>query len=74
MYIYPNPASGDILITGPTGLSAVSFYNSQGALVLQSQTNSETIAIDVSAYQRGIYLIQIVDLNGNVSTGKIVLE
>ena len=74
LQIYPNPASHYIEITGSTVHGSVTIHNGQGVLVYRNQCSSEISAIDISAYQRGLYLIQIVDRNGNVSTGKIVFK
>lgn len=74
LVIFPNPASGHINITGLSGHGDVTIRNSQGVVVYRNPGNTTTITVDISAYQKGIYLIQVVDLNGHISTGKVVIE
>ncbi|MBN2274225.1 MAG: endo-1,4-beta-xylanase [Bacteroidales bacterium] len=74
LLIYPNPASGYIYITGPSVHGAVTILNSQGVVVYRNPENTEAITVDISAYQKGVYLIQVVDLNGHISTSKVVIE
>jgi uncharacterized repeat protein (TIGR02059 family) len=71
--VYPNPASNIIKITSQ-GINSVSVFNSLGVLVYKRQCNSEMLTIDVSSFQRGIYMIQVVNGNGETSTGKIILQ
>jgi uncharacterized repeat protein (TIGR02059 family) len=71
--VYPNPAWDHIQVTGH-GINSVSIFNCLGALVYKHQCNSEILTIDVSSFQRGIYMIRVVTRNGETTTGKLILQ
>jgi hypothetical protein len=63
--IYPNPTSGKLQIKGLPQNEAVkvSVYNITGEKVLEQFNSGETATLDLSRFQRGVYLIS---LNGNL--------
>lgn len=65
--VYPNPAREQITVrTGVSGaVNTVVIYNLAGAKVLQAQSDSESVKIDVSGLQDGIY---IVNVNGKANS------
>ncbi len=69
--LFPNPASQMFTIRLPqdTQLERVRLYNSLGQLLVE--TSSETI--DVSAFSKGIYLVEIIT-NISKTTKKIIVE
>ena len=69
--VYPNPAKTIINVSLSSGsTSGVTYtadiYNSSGGVVGHQQMNSNTFTQDVSAYQLGIYVIQMKDNSGNL--------
>jgi uncharacterized repeat protein (TIGR02059 family) len=71
--VYPNPAWDHIQINGHD-INSVSIFNSLGILVYKRQCNSEILTIDVSSFQRGIYMIQVFNRNGNAATRKLIIH
>ncbi len=75
---YPNPAS-DVLnlsLNNITSVSQLSLFNAQGQLLHTSMLKpyQETLSIDVSAYQNGMYMVQLTLENGVVETARWVKE
>ncbi|MCT4636084.1 MAG: T9SS type A sorting domain-containing protein [Bacteroidales bacterium] len=70
--IYPNPVTGILNIELPeTGSYTVTVFNSTGDIISQKTTSSVNTAIDMSAYNSGIYIIKVT--TGNRSyTGKVI--
>jgi len=69
--IYPNPTKGLIFL--PSGAKILSIHNMLGAKVNASFTDSEKVAIDLSAFSKGIYVINYI-FEGKTHTQKIVKE
>jgi surface protein len=72
--IYPNPVTDILNIELPTtGSYIVTVLNSIGDIVTQQTVSSVYTAIDMSAYNSGIYIIKVT--TGNRSyTGKIIKQ
>jgi hypothetical protein len=72
--VYPNPADRYILISSQ-GLSKVSIYSVQGALVLQqtAKDGNESVKIDTSLLPTGTYSLQVVMSDGSVDMKKIIV-
>jgi len=68
MAVYPNPASGQIHVSGlePGNLR---IFDLTGQEVLQSKVTRRNMDVDVSAFEKGLYLIQSGD-----SAVKLVIE
>ncbi|MGR7813304.1 choice-of-anchor Q domain-containing protein [Lacinutrix undariae] len=66
--LYPNPTSSVLNIKMNTGLKQATIYSILGAKVLQTQSS----VINTSNLKTGMYLIEIQDENGSVSTKKFI--
>ncbi len=62
--IHPNPASSTFSIEGSTNLigSNYAIYNQVGELLVSGAFRSETIEIDISKFEKGLYLIRFDNL------------
>jgi len=71
--IYPNPTNGVINIEGlDTEVSStISIFNSIGKMVLSQQVNSEIERLDMNDLPKGLYIIQVQNKDGLVSSYKI---
>ncbi|MCP4120541.1 MAG: T9SS type A sorting domain-containing protein, partial [Bacteroidetes bacterium] len=69
--IYPNPASFNVYIKSTENFS-LSIFNPMGQELLYRE-NLNSIAIDVSEYGKGIYMINIKSERGTM-TRKLVVE
>jgi len=73
--IYPNPATSQVNIQAADPVSGLQVYNLSGKLVLsKNELNAQVIHIDVSQFDAGMYLLKLVDNNGQAATEKIVIQ
>ena len=72
--IYPVPAENIININGIAESSKVSIFNVAGILLFESINKSESMEIDVSKFEKGFYVIKIVDRDNNIVMRKILLK
>ncbi|MEX2483630.1 MAG: DNRLRE domain-containing protein [Brumimicrobium sp.] len=73
--VYPNPTSDNIYIeSNENALSTnVSILDSKGAVIKTTQLKSTITSIDLSDFENGIYLVQIIS-NENTLIKKIVVQ
>ena len=71
--VYPNPANSVINIDAKEvqGLSTIKLYDNMGRLVHKGEFEP---SIDVSAYESGVYLLELSSDNGNSYSSRIVIE
>ena len=70
--IYPNPTSGNFTVEG-LNVAKVEVYNLVGQKVFEQQGN-KVVNIDASRWNKGIYLINVLNENGSVETKKLVVK
>ena len=68
--IYPNPTNGNIMVSG-ANINQVEVYNLCGQKVL-SVNGSQNVNVDMSNLTSGIYMVKVVDNNGNETVNKVV--
>ncbi len=61
LLVYPNPASGRVLLNTPTGNYSVSLITSSGQMILDVTYEGNEFNIDVSNYSSGLYLLRVYD-------------
>jgi Secretion system C-terminal sorting domain len=67
---YPNPVSDVLVVNGLTQNGTISLFNADGKLLRWQTVFGRTVAIDMSDYARGMYLLQY-KTQGQVVTRKI---
>jgi hypothetical protein len=84
--IYPNPNNGSFTLTFPSmseeemehGEEAendVYIFDAMGKVILEKkQTTAKAITVDLTGYPKGIYLVRVVDEDGNSKVKKVVLQ
>ena len=70
--LYPNPATGNFTVEG-ANVAKVEVYNLVGQKVFEQQGN-KVVNIDVSSWNKGLYLVNITNENGSVETHKLVVK
>ena len=68
--IYPNPTNGNITVSG-SEINMVEVYNLCGQKV-QSVNGSQNVNVDMSALATGVYMVKVIDNNGNSTVNKVV--
>lgn len=72
--VYPNPAENRINIEYPSAPYRLDIFNSLGAKVYSSNSESNSLQLSVGQFKRGIYLIKLTDNNKAVNVQKIILK
>lgn len=68
--IYPNPVKNTLNVKGDN-MSYIMIYNSLGQMVKSVSCDSDNMTIDVNTLNDGVYFINIIDNNGEISTNKV---
>lgn len=71
--LQPNPVTDKLFLSTSDGsvMSEVALYNSEGRMVLQLNQLASGTAVDMSAFNAGLYMIRIVDQHGETQTMKV---
>ena len=69
--LYPNPTTGQFTVEG-ANVAKVEVYNLVGQKVHEAE--SKTISIDAAEWNKGIYLVNIIEQSGAVVTKKLVVR
>ncbi len=70
--LYPNPTTGQFTVEG-VNVAKVEVYNLVGQKVCEQQ-GSKVVNIDANEWNKGIYLVNIIEQNGAVVTKKLVVR
>ena len=60
--IYPNPSTGEFFITGEDEIEVI-IENLEGNFIAKNRLNESTRMINLSEYNKGVYLIRIIGKN-----------
>ena len=69
--MYPNPTSTIFTIEAQATIDSVAVYNVLGQEVLVKNPNAETVRIDISELQAGVYIVKTT-IEGNLSSSRII--
>ena len=69
--LYPNPTAGQFTVEG-ANVAKVEVYNLVGQKVHEAE--GQTISIDAANWNKGIYLVNIIEQQGAVVTKKLVVK
>ena len=72
--IFPNPATDKITISGIDGISTVELYTLSGQLAGSFNLNNKSYTLDMTGFDRGLYIIRISDSKQINETQRIVLK
>ncbi|WP_262148925.1 T9SS type A sorting domain-containing protein [Chryseobacterium foetidum] len=72
--IYPNPVKDHLYITSQNDIAEVFVLNLSGQKVFSSKYAEKKVELNVSFLLNGVYILQIIDKKGNVSSKKFVKE
>ena len=70
--LYPNPTSGQITIA-LEGMQKVVVYNALGQALLNKETSSDMLQLDLSGFENGLYWIKVM-AQGEVVTRRFILS
>ena len=70
--VYPNPTSEFVNITSTTKMATVKIVTLSGQQLTYAQPQSNFYMFDMSLLPKGIFMVQVWDVNGNMSSEKII--
>ena len=74
--LYPNPTTGQVFIEASASMDVINIYSISGKLVFsQNVNNQNTIQMDLSNFQKGVYFVALSSANGYLfQTSKLVVK
>lgn len=70
--VYPNPASAQLQVE-TSGIEMIGIYSATGRNVFNGRyTDADKVSIDVSQFSNGLYLIKIINRNGELRTVEFI--
>lgn len=69
---YPNPAMNYLNLQSDIQISKINIFSLTGQLI--ESYNSIESRLDISFLQKGLYLINLIDINGNEVTSKLTIK
>ena len=70
--VYPNPTSEFVHITSTTKMATVKIVTITGQQLTYAQPQSNYYSFDMSLLPKGVFVVQVWDVNGNMSSEKII--
>ena len=75
IHLYPNPTSAIITIESDDLLESLTVNDLQGReLIRRNIENSGKVTVDLRSIIRGVYLVNVKDASGRISTQKILVD
>jgi alpha-L-rhamnosidase len=74
IHVYPNPAVDNLIVEGLLNNTSVSLNNMHGQKLLQIHPESGKINLSLATFPSGIYILQIVNEQGENSSKKIIVR
>ncbi|MDY7396788.1 T9SS type A sorting domain-containing protein [Aureibaculum sp. 2210JD6-5] len=71
--LYPNPVNDKLFFNGPTAISKIEIYNLTGQR-LKNFSNFNSNSLDFSSLNNGVYLLNVIDIENNSTTKKIIVQ
>ncbi len=71
--VYPNPASGKLIIHSQVPVSQISIFDVNGRMVYQSQPSSQTMTIGLTGWKKGLYILHL-KTDGRVYNQKLIIR
>ena len=68
--VYPNPVK-DVLTISGEDMKQVTVYNALGQMVKSINCNDNTVQINVNDLQNGMYIVNVINHNGVMTTSKV---
>lgn len=73
--ISPNPSNGVFTIKSEKEISEYSIINAAGQVIKTAKdVNSNNVNVDISSLAKGVYMVRVKDVNGNVKVTKQIVN
>ncbi|MFY0604523.1 MAG: VCBS repeat-containing protein [Flavobacteriaceae bacterium] len=74
LFAYPNPVKNQLLISGIDQTYQVNIYTVYGKLIRKTSVSASQQFVDMNTLKNGSYVIQFIDVQGNVRKREIILK
>lgn len=76
MTVYPNPATdiAKVSLSENTSIKDLTVYTKEGRMIFSVDVDNNTYDLDVSNFDKGIYIINLTTEKGEVLTSKVIRE
>ena len=71
--IFPNPATNFVNIKSQHSISQISIINNLGQVVFSGDFESNSVQVNTSGFNKGIYIIQVKTMEGSIAK-KLVIQ
>ena len=71
--VYPNPTTSNFTIEGE-GLTHVKVYNTVGQMIYETNCHGESVDINLSHVDAGVYMVRVTTANGDVTRRITILK
>ncbi|MBX2932496.1 MAG: T9SS type A sorting domain-containing protein [Chitinophagaceae bacterium] len=72
--IFPNPARNVVNVIGKN-IQQINIIDFTGRILIQKNyNNSNNVQLNIENLSKGIYLLKVVDVKGNIQTKKLIVE
>jgi len=71
---HPNPASDNVFIMGSHKIKTIDILNAFAKLVMSYKANKSVMKLNISNLERGVYLIQVIDINERRQVKKLIVN
>lgn len=72
--LYPNPTDGQLLINGLSDGGSISLFSCLGQLLGSRQVQGSSLQFDLSAFEKGLYLIELRRADGTIAAQRKVVK
>ena len=73
IYVYPNPGTGIFTVESTKSFELIEVYDALGKKVKTIPSSDSKSVIDLTDFNKGIYIIQVLS-EGKLTSKKIILE
>lgn len=74
MIIYPNPSKNEIFISSSIEIKSINVTNSIGQTIVIKNINSQSTAINIENFAKGMYIISVISGNNTIENHKFIKE
>lgn len=74
--IYPNPSDGRFVIEAKTNITSLKaeVYDMSGKLIFKNQFKGNKADLNLTQYPKGVYILNLVDNNGEKHSAKLMIK
>ncbi|MCC7297689.1 MAG: T9SS type A sorting domain-containing protein [Bacteroidia bacterium] len=72
--MYPNPASGKLVLQGKLEFANIQIIGLDGRVVLSENNSTNAVELNIAHISAGVYTVRVIDSNGAVYSEPVVIQ